>query len=239
MFCHFVIFTICIFASHVQLWFNCDICLLFTCRERASGVYGTPAYFTATVLFDLIPMRVLPPCFFAAATYWMVGLRPGLWHLLTFLLLLVLSNMVRTLPSLFSSYACRTYKHANQAAAFSIADSNPAWNAPFTSNIVSLDTERAAVHNAILCGYICIYVCIYKIMMYCIASLNMYIIYIQNRIYKIIYKFTHMYVTSCCAALFCAMLCQNASDCGLLCQSFVLGCCAFCQRQHGCRLGRL
>ena len=64
------------------------------CRERASGVYGTPAYFTATVLFDLIPMRVLPPCFFAAATYWMIGFRPGVWHLLTFLLLLVLSNMV-------------------------------------------------------------------------------------------------------------------------------------------------
>lgn len=57
-------------------------------------MYGTPAYFTATVLFDLIPMRVLPPCFFAAATYWMIGFRPGMWHLLTFLLLLVLSNMV-------------------------------------------------------------------------------------------------------------------------------------------------
>ena len=42
----------------------------------------------------MIPMRVLPPCFFAAVTYWMVGLRPGLWHLLTYLLLLVLSNMV-------------------------------------------------------------------------------------------------------------------------------------------------
>ena len=67
---------------------------VFLHRERASGVYGTPAYFTATVLFDLIPMRVLPPCFFAIATYWMVGLRPGLWHLLTFLLLLILSNMV-------------------------------------------------------------------------------------------------------------------------------------------------
>lgn len=86
------------------------------CRERASGVYGTPAYFTATVLFDLIPMRVLPPCFFAAATYWMVGLRPGLWHLLTFLLLLVLSNMVGTLSSLFLLYACGAYKHASQAA---------------------------------------------------------------------------------------------------------------------------
>ncbi len=75
------------------LWRHLDVAAL-VCRERASGVYGTPAYFTATVLFDLIPMRVLPPCFFAAATYWMIGFRPGMWHLLTFLLLLVLSNMV-------------------------------------------------------------------------------------------------------------------------------------------------
>ena len=98
---------------------NHDVCTVIAahCRERASGVYGTPAYFTATVLFDLIPMRVLPPCFFAAATYWMVGLRPGLWHLLTFLLLLVLSNMVGTLSSLFFSICLRQlYKHANQAA---------------------------------------------------------------------------------------------------------------------------
>lgn len=95
------IFRVC--ASHVQsCCLHCVSAIAVHCRERASGVYGTPAYFTATVLFDLIPMRVLPPCFFAAATYWMVGLRPGLWHLLTFLLLLVLSNMVGTLSSLFS-----------------------------------------------------------------------------------------------------------------------------------------
>ncbi len=82
-----------LFLSLCRLWQDLDVgCLV--CRERASGVYGTPAYFRATVLFDLIPMRVLPPCFFAAATYWMIGFRPGMWHLLTFLLLLVLSNMV-------------------------------------------------------------------------------------------------------------------------------------------------
>jgi hypothetical protein len=45
--------------------------------------------------FDLVPMRVVPPCFFAAATYWMIGLRPGLPYVGSFLLVLVLSNMVR------------------------------------------------------------------------------------------------------------------------------------------------
>lgn len=65
------------------------------CRERAAGLFGTPAYFTAMALFDLVPMRVVPPCFFAASTYWMIGFRPGAAYLPSFWLTLVLSNMVR------------------------------------------------------------------------------------------------------------------------------------------------
>lgn len=68
-------------------------------------MYGTPAYFTATVLFDLIPMRVPPPCLFAAATYWMIGFRPGFLHLCTFLLLLILTNMV--CPGPLTGSRCR------------------------------------------------------------------------------------------------------------------------------------
>ena len=51
--------------------------LLFklTCRERNSGAYGTPAYYIATLLFDMVPMRVIPPVFFAIFTYWLVGLH--------------------------------------------------------------------------------------------------------------------------------------------------------------------
>lgn len=48
--------------------------LLFL-RERDSGAYGTPAYFAAVVLFDLLPMRILPPTFFALFSYWMIGLH--------------------------------------------------------------------------------------------------------------------------------------------------------------------
>ena len=46
-----------------------------TCRERNSGAYGTPAYYIATLLFDMVPMRVIPPVFFAIFTYWLVGLH--------------------------------------------------------------------------------------------------------------------------------------------------------------------
>ena len=62
-------------------------------RERASGAYGTASYFTATVAFDFVPMRVLPTALFALTTYWMIGLRPGLGRAATFLLLLVLTNL--------------------------------------------------------------------------------------------------------------------------------------------------
>lgn len=39
-------------------------------RERASGLVGAPAYFTAAFLFEVLPMRVVPPLFFALSTYW-------------------------------------------------------------------------------------------------------------------------------------------------------------------------
>ncbi|GFR46199.1 hypothetical protein Agub_g7730, partial [Astrephomene gubernaculifera] len=60
--------------SSLPIWR--DEKLLFM-RERASGVYGTPAYYAAVVLFDLLPLRVLPPTFFALLSYWMVGLHPA------------------------------------------------------------------------------------------------------------------------------------------------------------------
>lgn len=46
-------------------------------RERAAGAYGTAAYFTAVVLFDFVPLRLLPPLLFSAISYPMIGLRSG------------------------------------------------------------------------------------------------------------------------------------------------------------------
>lgn len=45
------------------------------------------------VAFDLIPNRVGPTCLFLVTTYWMTGLRPGLGHSVTYLVLLVLTNL--------------------------------------------------------------------------------------------------------------------------------------------------
>ena len=52
-------------------------CDHFACREREAGVYGTNAYFLATVAFNLVPLRVAPPAFFALLSYWAIGLHAG------------------------------------------------------------------------------------------------------------------------------------------------------------------
>lgn len=62
-------------------------------RERASGVYGTNAYFTAVVLFDVVILRVIPPLLFAFITYWMVGLHANLTSALCCALILIMTNV--------------------------------------------------------------------------------------------------------------------------------------------------
>ena len=70
--------------------------LLFL-RERADGVYGVDAYFASALLFDVLPMRVLPPFFFGLTTYGMIGLNEGTEvSLVTFVLALVFTNVCAT-----------------------------------------------------------------------------------------------------------------------------------------------
>lgn len=87
--------------------------LLFK-RERGNGVYGASAYFLSVLLFDLIPLRVLPPMFFAIFSYWMIGLHEGcalcvLW----FTLIVVLTNVVASLTNMTIGAATPTNAVAN------------------------------------------------------------------------------------------------------------------------------
>ncbi len=53
-------------------------------------------YFTAVVLFDLLPLRILPPALFAFVSYPMIGLRgPGIRAWAHTLLALILHNVTR------------------------------------------------------------------------------------------------------------------------------------------------
>ncbi|KAF0392430.1 ABC transporter [Gigaspora margarita] len=62
-------------------------------KERANGYYAPITYFTSKVLFDIIPLRVVPPILMSIIIYHMVGLVPGLSEFFKFLLVLVLFNL--------------------------------------------------------------------------------------------------------------------------------------------------
>lgn len=44
-------------------------------------------------MFDILPLRVIPPVVFGSICYFMVGLRPDMEHFLKFQLVLVLFNL--------------------------------------------------------------------------------------------------------------------------------------------------
>eukprot|EP00208_Stichococcus_sp_RCC1054_P008188 CAMPEP_0206149676 /NCGR_PEP_ID=MMETSP1473-20131121/37907_1 /ASSEMBLY_ACC=CAM_ASM_001109 /TAXON_ID=1461547 /ORGANISM="Stichococcus sp, Strain RCC1054" /LENGTH=1805 /DNA_ID=CAMNT_0053547157 /DNA_START=182 /DNA_END=5600 /DNA_ORIENTATION=- len=93
--------------------------LLFI-RERASGVYGTAAYFITGVAWDFLPMRVLPTAMFALVTYPMMGLRPGLWYAGRFLGVLVLTNLTGTAMSMAVGAAAPTTAVANTGGSLAV-----------------------------------------------------------------------------------------------------------------------
>lgn len=66
--------------------------LLFV-RERAKGYYHPSAYYMTKVLFDIIPLRLIPPLLMAGIMYPMTGLLP-LWpEFSKFMLFVVLFNL--------------------------------------------------------------------------------------------------------------------------------------------------
>jgi hypothetical protein len=87
--------------------------LLFA-RERAAGAYGTNAYVAAVLLFDLLPLRVLPPFFFGFITYDLIGLHAHCKLCLAwFVLVLVLTNVTATMFSMAVGAAASCVAVAN------------------------------------------------------------------------------------------------------------------------------
>ncbi|RYO91556.1 hypothetical protein DL763_004937 [Monosporascus cannonballus] len=86
--------------------------LLFT-RERANGYYSPITYFAAKVLFDIIPLRIIPPILMGAIVYPMTGLIPDSAHFFTFILVLVLFNLAAAAICLFIGIVCKDGSVAN------------------------------------------------------------------------------------------------------------------------------
>jgi ABC-type multidrug transport system ATPase subunit len=86
--------------------------LLFT-RERAKGYYSPPAYFAAKVIFDIVPLRLLPPMILGIIVYPMTGLIPAWPNFLKFVLFLVLFNLAAAAIFLFIGIVFRNSGVAN------------------------------------------------------------------------------------------------------------------------------
>ncbi|KJR85892.1 ABC transporter (Adp1) [Sporothrix schenckii 1099-18] len=86
--------------------------LLFT-RERANGYYSPVTYFAAKVLFDILPLRILPPVLMGAIIYPMTGLVPDFEHFIVFILVLILFNLAASGICLFIGIVCKDGSVAN------------------------------------------------------------------------------------------------------------------------------
>lgn len=86
--------------------------LLFT-RERANGYYSPVTYFASKVLFDIIPLRIIPPILMGIIIYPMTGLQADAAHFFVFILVLVLFNLAAASVCLFIGIVCKDNSVAN------------------------------------------------------------------------------------------------------------------------------
>ncbi|KAL8934080.1 MAG: hypothetical protein Q9211_005416 [Gyalolechia sp. 1 TL-2023] len=86
--------------------------LLFV-RERANGYYAPITYFAAKVVFDIVPLRLIPPIIMGAIVYPMTGLVPDWPEFLKFILILVLFNLAAAAICLFIGIVFRDGGVAN------------------------------------------------------------------------------------------------------------------------------
>ena len=82
-------------------------------RERANGYYSPITYFAAKVVFDIVPLRLIPPIIMGAIVYPMTGLVPDWSHFLKFLLILILFNLAAAAICLFIGIVFRDGGVAN------------------------------------------------------------------------------------------------------------------------------
>ena len=86
--------------------------LLFL-RERANGYYSPITYFAAKVVFDIVPLRLIPPIILGIVVYPMTGLVPSWPEFLKFMLILILFNLAAAAICLFIGIVCKDAGVAN------------------------------------------------------------------------------------------------------------------------------
>ena len=86
--------------------------LLFV-RERAKGYYSPIAYYLSKVVFDIVPLRLIPPIIMGAIVYPMTGLEPSWPEFWKFMLFIVLFNLAAAMICLFIGICVRNQGVAN------------------------------------------------------------------------------------------------------------------------------
>ncbi len=82
-------------------------------RERSNGYYHPFSYFISKILFDIFPLRVLPPIFLGIIIYPMVGLSLDNNAFFKFLTILVLFNLTSAAICLLIGIAIKENTVAN------------------------------------------------------------------------------------------------------------------------------
>nr|XP_019047681.1 ATP-dependent permease [Kwoniella bestiolae CBS 10118]OCF26611.1 ATP-dependent permease [Kwoniella bestiolae CBS 10118] len=82
-------------------------------RERANGYYAPITYFLSKILFDIIPLRVIPPFILGSIVYGLAGLNAEVSAFWKFIMTLVLFNLTASSIVLFLSVAVADLGVAN------------------------------------------------------------------------------------------------------------------------------
>lgn len=72
---------------------------------RANGYYSSFTYFSSKIMFDILPLRLVPPLVFGGIVYGLVGLVPDVYTFWKFILTLVLFNLTTASVVLWLSIA--------------------------------------------------------------------------------------------------------------------------------------
>ncbi|KZT01551.1 uncharacterized protein LAESUDRAFT_752603 [Laetiporus sulphureus 93-53] len=109
-------FTLALFGfsclSSLTLFANERILFM---RERANGYYSPLTYFLSKILFDILPLRVVPPLVYGGIVYGLVGLVPTVPAFWKFILTLVLFNLTTASVILMLSIAFASVSVASLA----------------------------------------------------------------------------------------------------------------------------
>ncbi|KAG0197388.1 hypothetical protein BGX28_009118 [Mortierella sp. GBA30] len=85
-------------------------------KERSNGYYPPLPFILSTLLFDLVPLRIVPSLFLGCISYFMIGFTPVVETFFKFLLILVLFNVATAMFCLVIAAGVRTTGIASLAS---------------------------------------------------------------------------------------------------------------------------